>query len=36
MTRDEFRYCSTCGWEGIDVETCPDCGADTDAGGILL
>lgn len=33
---DQFRYCAVCGWEGKNRLDCPECGADTRDGGLLI
>lgn len=36
VTKAAFRYCRACGWEGHSRETCPDCGAETEEGGVVI
>lgn len=34
--RGTFVYCEACGWEGIDLDDCPECGAATSTGGVVV
>lgn len=35
MPVESFRYCS-CGWEGVERDTCPECGEPTRDGGLAV